>query len=91
MANDWWSENGPYAPITDRRHPRVWLRLLVKGISAWLNKPTKAEAAHADAWLAEFNAWLARQNDASPSKDPGQQSPHSEPEQSAPEAPGKLG
>jgi len=60
MRNDWWSENAPYEPITDRRHPRVWLRLLVRGISAWLDKPTKAEAAHKDAWLAEFNAWLAR-------------------------------
>lgn len=61
MTDDWWSENGPYTPITDRRHPRG-LRLLVKGISAWLNKPTKAEVAHKDArgWLNLTLGWLGR-------------------------------
>ncbi len=91
MRNDWWSEYTPFEPITDSRHPRVWLRLLVRGISAWLDKPTKAEAAHKDAWLAEFNAWLARPEGAESSKGPAQPSLHSEPEQLAPEAPERRG
>ena len=88
--DDWWSEYAPFEPITDSRHPRVWLRLLVRGISAWLDKPTKAEAAHEDAWLAEFNAWLVRSEDGESSKGPAQPSRHSEPEQLAPVEPERL-
>lgn len=90
MDKEVWTEFRPFEPITDRRHPRVWLRLLIRGISAWLDKPTKAEAAHKGEWLAEFNAWLARPDAGGPSTDPVQQLQRSEPEQQVPEGSGRL-
>lgn len=49
-----------WTPLISWSHPRVWLREAAKALSAWLNKPTKAEMADTDAWHAAAVAWSMR-------------------------------
>lgn len=49
-----------WTPVVSWSNPRVWLREAVKAISAWLNKPTKAEMADVEAWKCAAVKWSSR-------------------------------